>query len=260
AVPGLITDLVLSMDDRYLYFANWLHGDIRQYDVSDPAQPRARGFVATSDLILKMIIRGKRAYLAVKEEGVAIVDLGDPDHPRLLGTARLPWPEQAFASYQDISLNGEVLYVANGRAGLHVFDVGDPLKPRRVSAINTPGGWVTHLDNDGRQLLTQSFSTNLQRYDISEAAFPQLTGTLDRFSTVRDIAIQEHTFQLELAQGTGIVRALPLAAEEIKLRGGTRADLHFAAPAFAGDYLLYAFDQRGRQQLPGVIRVEAAQK
>ena len=36
-VPGLITDLVLSMDDRFLYLSNWLHGDLRQYDVSDPA-------------------------------------------------------------------------------------------------------------------------------------------------------------------------------------------------------------------------------
>ena len=42
-VPGLITDLVLSMDDRFLYFANWLHGDLRQYDVSDPANPKLTG-------------------------------------------------------------------------------------------------------------------------------------------------------------------------------------------------------------------------
>ena len=40
-VPGLITDLVLSMDDRFLYLSNWLHGDLRQYDVSDPAQAAA---------------------------------------------------------------------------------------------------------------------------------------------------------------------------------------------------------------------------
>jgi methanethiol oxidase len=39
-VPGLITDLIVSMDDRYLYFSNWLHGDLRQYDISDPAHPR----------------------------------------------------------------------------------------------------------------------------------------------------------------------------------------------------------------------------
>ena len=39
-VPGLITDLVLSMDDRFLYVANWLHGDVRQYDVSDASAPK----------------------------------------------------------------------------------------------------------------------------------------------------------------------------------------------------------------------------
>jgi methanethiol oxidase len=39
-VPALITDLVVSMDDRFLYFSNWLHGDLRQYDISDPAHPR----------------------------------------------------------------------------------------------------------------------------------------------------------------------------------------------------------------------------
>jgi selenium-binding protein 1 len=42
-VPGLITDLLLSMDDRYLYFSNWLHGDLRQYDVSDPGNPKLTG-------------------------------------------------------------------------------------------------------------------------------------------------------------------------------------------------------------------------
>jgi methanethiol oxidase len=42
-VPGLITDLVVSMDDRYLYFSNWLHGDLRQYDISDPANPKLTG-------------------------------------------------------------------------------------------------------------------------------------------------------------------------------------------------------------------------
>ena len=42
-VPSLITDLVVSMDDRFLYFSNWLHGDLRQYDVSDPSNPRLTG-------------------------------------------------------------------------------------------------------------------------------------------------------------------------------------------------------------------------
>jgi selenium-binding protein 1 len=31
------------MDDRFLYFGNWLHGDLRQYDVSDPRNPKLTG-------------------------------------------------------------------------------------------------------------------------------------------------------------------------------------------------------------------------
>jgi selenium-binding protein 1 len=42
-VPGFITDLLVSMDDRFLYLANWLHGDVRQYDVSDPGKPELTG-------------------------------------------------------------------------------------------------------------------------------------------------------------------------------------------------------------------------
>jgi selenium-binding protein 1 len=42
-VPGLITDLLVSMDDRFLYFSNWLHGDLRQYDITDPGNPKLTG-------------------------------------------------------------------------------------------------------------------------------------------------------------------------------------------------------------------------
>jgi methanethiol oxidase len=42
-VPSLITDLLVSMDDRFLYFSNWLHGNLCQYDVSDPANPKLTG-------------------------------------------------------------------------------------------------------------------------------------------------------------------------------------------------------------------------
>jgi hypothetical protein len=42
-VPGLITDLLVSMDDRFLYGSNWLHGDLRRYDLADPAKPKLTG-------------------------------------------------------------------------------------------------------------------------------------------------------------------------------------------------------------------------
>jgi selenium-binding protein 1 len=42
-VPGGISDLVVSLDDKWLYFSNWFHGDVRQYDISDPAKPKLTG-------------------------------------------------------------------------------------------------------------------------------------------------------------------------------------------------------------------------
>src|SRR5258708_1026362 len=39
ACPPLVTDIDLSMDDKFLYVACWGTGDLQQYDVSDPFKP-----------------------------------------------------------------------------------------------------------------------------------------------------------------------------------------------------------------------------
>ena len=53
ADPGSGRDsaLLVSMDDRFLYFCNWLHGDIRQYDISDPHRPKLTGQVWMGGLL-----------------------------------------------------------------------------------------------------------------------------------------------------------------------------------------------------------------
>ena len=50
-VPGLITDIVLSLDDKDLFFSNWLHGDLRHYDVSDPRHPQLKSQVWLGGLL-----------------------------------------------------------------------------------------------------------------------------------------------------------------------------------------------------------------
>ena len=45
AVPPLITDIDLSLDDRFLYVSCWGTGELRQYDVRDPRKPRLNGSV-----------------------------------------------------------------------------------------------------------------------------------------------------------------------------------------------------------------------
>lgn len=45
AAPPVITDIGLSLDDRYLYVACWGTGQVQQYDVSDPHHPKKTGSI-----------------------------------------------------------------------------------------------------------------------------------------------------------------------------------------------------------------------
>jgi selenium-binding protein 1 len=53
AVPPLISDINLSLDDRYLYVSCWGTGELRQYDVSDPFAPRHTGSVHLGGIVRK---------------------------------------------------------------------------------------------------------------------------------------------------------------------------------------------------------------
>ncbi len=51
AVPPLLSDIDLSLDDRYLYASCWGTGEMRQYDVSDPFHPKLVGSVHIGGIV-----------------------------------------------------------------------------------------------------------------------------------------------------------------------------------------------------------------
>jgi methanethiol oxidase len=53
AVPPLVTDIDLSLDDRFLYVSCWGTGELHQYDVSDPFNPRLTGTVRLGGVVRK---------------------------------------------------------------------------------------------------------------------------------------------------------------------------------------------------------------
>ena len=142
-VPGLITDLVLSMDDRYLYFSNWLHGDIRQYDVSDPANPRLTGQIWLGGLLGKAReFRGKKLG-----GGPQMLQLS-LDGKRLYVTNSLysPWDNQL---YPQIARDGSYLLQIDcdtKKGGMtlnerfHVDFGKEPDGPARAHEIRFPNG------------------------------------------------------------------------------------------------------------------------
>ena len=51
AVPPLVTDINLSLDDRFLYVSCWGTGELLQYDVSNPFQPVKTGSVKLGGIV-----------------------------------------------------------------------------------------------------------------------------------------------------------------------------------------------------------------
>jgi selenium-binding protein 1 len=53
AVPPLVSDIDLSMDDRFLYVSCWGTGDMLQYDVSDPFAPKLTGKIRIGGIVAR---------------------------------------------------------------------------------------------------------------------------------------------------------------------------------------------------------------
>jgi selenium-binding protein 1 len=51
AVPPLVSDIDLSVDDRWLYVSCWGTGELKQYDVSDPFHPRETASVHLGGIV-----------------------------------------------------------------------------------------------------------------------------------------------------------------------------------------------------------------
>jgi selenium-binding protein 1 len=126
-VPGLITDLVLSMDDRDLFFSNWLHGDLRHYDVSDPEHPELKSQVWLGGLLGR-----------------------DQGHPKADG------PLTGGPQMLQCSLDGRRVYVTNSLYSSWDNQFHPGLR-----------GWLTKLDRqeDGTYALDPDFFVDFSKLD-----------------------------------------------------------------------------------------------
>lgn len=109
AVPPLVTDINLSVDDRYLYVSCWGTGELKQYDVGDPERPRQTGSVRLGG------ITGRAPHPS------------SPDEPLAGG------PQMV-----EVSRDGRRVYVTNSLYG----SWDDQFYPAGV------GAWFAKLDTD----------------------------------------------------------------------------------------------------------------
>jgi len=137
-IGGLISDIVISLDDRFLYFSNWLHGDVRQYDITDRSNPKLTG---------QVFLGGK----IVSDSDVKILadeELEQPPEPVYIKGKRFFGGPQML----QLSLDGKRLYVSTS-----LFSPWDKqFYPETIKE----GGRIVKLDIDtknGGMILDKNF-------------------------------------------------------------------------------------------------------
>lgn len=129
AVPPVVTDIDLSLDDRFLYVACWGTGELRQYGVSDPFAPRLTSAVELGGILHRAKHPSGRSWGG----GPQMIEVSR-DGRRVYGTNSLygSWDPQFYP---------------DGRAGRHVQSRcrrrgrgphARPRFPRRVPRASVP--------------------------------------------------------------------------------------------------------------------------
>jgi selenium-binding protein 1 len=140
AVPPLVTDIGLSVDDQYLYVSCWGTGELTQYDVSDPFRPVETGSVRIGGIV------GRVPHPARAEQPLAggpqMVEVSR-DGKRVYFTNSLygAWDEQfypdgvgAWMTKLDVGEGGGISFDPR------FFLEGDVFRGRRVHQVRLEGG------------------------------------------------------------------------------------------------------------------------
>ena len=111
-MPPLVTDIDLSMDDKFLYVACWGTGEMRQYDVTDPRKPKLVGSVHIGGIARRTLHPSGKVYAG----GPQMVEISR-DGKRVYWTNSLysTWDDQF---YEDGVPGVEVMAHANASGGL----------------------------------------------------------------------------------------------------------------------------------------------
>jgi selenium-binding protein 1 len=94
AVPPLVTDIELSVDDQFLYVSCWGTGDLLQYDVSDPFNPVLTGTLNIGGIVER---HGHPAVSGALNGGPQMVEVSrDGRSVYVTNSLYLPWDAQFY--------------------------------------------------------------------------------------------------------------------------------------------------------------------
>jgi selenium-binding protein 1 len=94
AVPPLVTDIELSVDDKFLYVSCWGTGELKQFDVSDPLHPKETASVRIGGIVAR---DGHPAASGPLNGGPQMVEVSrDGKRVYVTNSLYMPWDAQFY--------------------------------------------------------------------------------------------------------------------------------------------------------------------
>jgi selenium-binding protein 1 len=143
AVPPLVSDIDLSLDDRWLYVSCWGTGEMRQYDVSEPRKPRLAGSVHIGGIARRTPHPNGRRFAG----GPQMVEISRDGR-------RVYWTNSLYSTWDD-------QFYPTGVPAAQVMAEADPAGGLRLAEkfwVEFPEGYRAHqIRLDGGDCSTDSF-------------------------------------------------------------------------------------------------------
>lgn len=171
------------------------------------------GATGTPGACYAVAVSGDYAYATQVHisPGLVVIDVADPQHPRVRGSVPLNWPSDvvvtgsiALASSENglhtidirkpdaptiisslglptrawgIQIVGSLAYVCDGPAGLYVIDITDPAQLQIVGSVDTPNHAYA-VAVAGTLAYVADAGGGLQVVDVADPTLPQLIGSV----------------------------------------------------------------------------------
>ncbi|CAG2112278.1 unnamed protein product, partial [Medioppia subpectinata] len=200
-MPALITDILISLDDKYLYLSLWFLGEIRQYDISNTSSPVlvgkcCFGGILSNNSLVKEVgntetdSNTERVFVQQKhiKGGPQMLQLS-LDGRRLYVTNSLysVWDKQFFP---DMVAEGSVdkgVVGGGSRQYIQKIDLGsDGMLPLEIRFLHNPNACEDDMPalitdilislDDKYLYLSLWFLGEIRQYDISNTSSPVFVG------------------------------------------------------------------------------------
>lgn len=190
----------ISVQGNYAYFVAQINSVFVVFDITIPSDQRDVGFIQFYEfdltegaLVCKDItLSGNYAYLAVRNDGLFIIDISSPRHPILVGHYTYTHDFGSGAAF-GVAVSGKYAYLATGNEGLHIVDMSVPSDPTLIKVYESESSYDQSIYdvyiNNHYALVASIY---LKIYDISQGDQPILVGVVDSIINPKKISMNNH--------------------------------------------------------------------